>query len=195
MKLAAHCRWGCSGSLIDQAKVRRNLCGSELMSEIFPRGHVVFCDDIRHEQGNKPSFMGVYVQDMFVGVPFPTALPKFFAFVTYVDSIVAPHGNATIQLFLPGDADDKPSATTEIPMLEMAEKANKKTTTGRDATKLVIHLELQMVPFAIKEAGFVRVVAVHADDTLELGKLEVASSPLVPAAEPRPSKPDETPGN
>jgi hypothetical protein len=163
------------------------------MSDTFPRGYVVFCDDIRHEEGGKPSFMGVYLHTMFVGAQFPTALPKFFAFVTYIDSLATPHGNVTIQLFLPGDADDKPSATTGIPILEMAEKASKKTATGRDATKLVIHLELQMVPFAIKESGFVRVVAVHADGILELGKLEVALHPQVSATESQSPQPKEPP--
>ncbi len=163
------------------------------MDQTFPSGYVIFCDDIRHEQGNKPSFMGVYTQDMFIGVPFPTALPKFYAFVTYVDSLDAPHGNVTIQLFLPGDADDKPSATSEIPFLEMAEKAPRKTATGREPTKLKLHLELQMVPFAIKEAGFVKVVAVHSGGTLELGKLEVASLPAPSVAEAPASAPKDKP--
>jgi hypothetical protein len=41
--------------------------------EIF--GHLLVCDDIRHEVGNKPSYMGVYTGDILVEV-FPFTLQK-----------------------------------------------------------------------------------------------------------------------
>ena len=37
--------------------------------------NTIFCDDIRHEVGNKFSYMGVYSVDMFVP-GFPVVLPK-----------------------------------------------------------------------------------------------------------------------
>jgi hypothetical protein len=40
-------------------------------------GHALFCDDIRMEVGNKPSFMGCYSGEMNVPASFPAFLPKF----------------------------------------------------------------------------------------------------------------------
>jgi hypothetical protein len=43
--------------------------------------HALWCDDIRHEIGNKPSFMGVYTSAL--GVPqLPLALPKLCCWLT-----------------------------------------------------------------------------------------------------------------
>lgn len=41
---------------------------------------VLWCDDIRNEVGNKPSFMGVYTGELVVPA-LPTVLPKLCAFV------------------------------------------------------------------------------------------------------------------
>jgi hypothetical protein len=147
------------------------------MEQFLPRGFVIFCDDVRHEEGGKPSFMGVYTQSMFVGATFPAAVPKFFAFVSYVDSLSEPHGDVTIQLFLPGDPDDKPSATAELPILKMVEASPKKTPAGNDATKLSVQIELQMIPLVIKQEGIIRVIAIFDGGSIELGKLEIASRP------------------
>lgn len=38
--------------------------------------YCVFCDDIRHEIGNKISYMGVYSSSMFFGANDPVLLPK-----------------------------------------------------------------------------------------------------------------------
>lgn len=41
--------------------------------------HVLWCDDIRNEVGNKPSFMGVYTQGLVVP-SLPTVLPRLAVF-------------------------------------------------------------------------------------------------------------------
>lgn len=43
--------------------------------------HVIWCDDIRQEVGNKPSFMGVYTGEMVVPTR-PAILARFAAHVT-----------------------------------------------------------------------------------------------------------------
>lgn len=164
------------------------------MNRTFPRGWVVFCDDVRHEIGNKPSYMGVYHNFMFVSNAFPILLPKFVAAVTYIDSLAAPHGNVTIQLFLPGDSDDKPSSTVPIDVEEFIRKSNPQSATGRPATKLNFQFELQITPFLIKEPGFIKVLVAMADDTMELGRLEIASAVTANAPEITPDAVNPAPG-
>lgn len=56
------------------------------MSE--PRvAHAMFCDDVRMEIGNKPSFMGCYSGDMGIPMPFPAKLPKFGFFLVLICDI------------------------------------------------------------------------------------------------------------
>jgi hypothetical protein len=52
------------------------------MPDTYPKGNVIFCDDIRLEFGNKPSFMGMYLDHIFLGADFPTALAKLCMYVT-----------------------------------------------------------------------------------------------------------------
>ena len=51
--------------------------------------YVIWCDDIRHEQGDKLSFMGVYQSTL--GVPsVPITIPRLAAFVTVTTPIGRP---------------------------------------------------------------------------------------------------------
>ncbi|MEI8395811.1 MAG: hypothetical protein WCF85_13810, partial [Rhodospirillaceae bacterium] len=39
------------------------------------RAHCIFCEDIRHEMGNKLSFMGIFHSDMIIGCAPPSEMP------------------------------------------------------------------------------------------------------------------------
>lgn len=67
----------------------------------------LFCDDIRHEVGNKVSYMGVYNGQLLVP-QFPTVLPKLIVATTVVTSVDEPFEQLTVRLF----KDDK--VLTEI---------------------------------------------------------------------------------
>ena len=59
---------------------------------------VIFCDDIRHEVGNKVSYMGVYNGQLFVP-QFPTFLPKLVVVTSVVTSVDEPFEQLTVRLF------------------------------------------------------------------------------------------------
>lgn len=67
----------------------------------------LFCDDIRHEVGNKVSYMGVYNGQLLVP-QFPTILPKLVVVTSVVTSVDEPFEQLTVRLF----KDDK--VLTEI---------------------------------------------------------------------------------
>ena len=62
----------------------------------------IFCDDIRHEVGNKVSYMGVYNGQLLVP-QFPTLLPKLVVVTSVVTSVDEPFEQLTVRLFM----DDK----------------------------------------------------------------------------------------
>jgi hypothetical protein len=53
------------------------------MSIAHPYVHTLWCDDIRMEVGNKPSFMGVFTGDLLVPA-IPTVLPRLGAYTWVV---------------------------------------------------------------------------------------------------------------
>jgi hypothetical protein len=46
--------------------------------------HTIWCDDVRQEIGNKPSFMGVYTGSMVLESSLPFTLPRLFAWTWVV---------------------------------------------------------------------------------------------------------------
>lgn len=59
--------------------------------------HAIFCDDIRHEIGNKFSYMGVYSSNLFVK-EMPVTLPKLCVAVTAQTPISHPFKKLDIGL-------------------------------------------------------------------------------------------------
>ena len=51
--------------------------------------HAIWCDDIRQEVGNKPSFMGVYVGGMTVGST-PVVLPRLAVYAWIISPLDEP---------------------------------------------------------------------------------------------------------
>ncbi len=59
--------------------------------------HALWCDDIRQEVGNKPSFMGAYVAGLTVS-SLPTVLPRLSVYVWATTSIEHPFGKAVVKI-------------------------------------------------------------------------------------------------
>jgi len=68
--------------------------------DIAKKHHVILCDDVRNEVGNKLSFMGVYGPELWVGkVP---ALMPHLCFVVMLDRIEQSFISAKARVTLPG---------------------------------------------------------------------------------------------
>jgi hypothetical protein len=59
--------------------------------------HALWCDDIRQEIYNKPSFMGVYVGGLTVPL-LPTILPKLSVYIWVTTSIEHPFEKAVVKI-------------------------------------------------------------------------------------------------
>ena len=59
--------------------------------------HTVWCDDIRQEIGNKPSFMGVYTAGIVLG-QLPTVLPRLGVFTWLSTAIDKPFKKFTLRV-------------------------------------------------------------------------------------------------
>ena len=72
---------------------------------------VIWCDDVRHEIGNKPSFMGVYTGDMQLP-SLPIVLPKLAVHI----NVATPRDKLFKQLKIRLLRNDSPASVAEIAM-------------------------------------------------------------------------------
>ena len=147
------------------------------MSEILPNGYVIFCDDIRHEVGNKPSYMGVYLTDLNLHQPaFPATLHKLCVSATYMRSNADRKASPVLKIYLPGDAE--PIAQAALPSDQMPAKET--NTLGEPTTKFFFRIDIAFSPITLNRAGKMRVVVQQDDDELEIGALMVSLAPPTP---------------
>lgn len=72
------------------------------MSKVARFVHTTFCDDIRHEQGNKVSLMGIYQGSIIVPNGNPAILPRLHALVEAQTPIDRPFEKLSVELQLNG---------------------------------------------------------------------------------------------
>jgi|SRR5262249_50572451 len=140
-------------------------------------GYTIFCDDIRIEIGGKLTYVGVYQGGtMLVPGSFPATVPKLALGIVYKqrhDKVVLPF---TLWIFLPGDADDKPSIIAEMPedaaraAIEEAKATAEKMTTEVFAT---LNSQFAITPLHIAQPGLLKVRAVRGDQLIGLGSLNI----------------------
>jgi hypothetical protein len=141
-------------------------------------GYTIFCDDIRTEVGGKVTYVGCYAAPrMFIATPFPVTLPKLAMAVYYFqkrDKVILP---ITFWIFLPGDADDKPSIVAGI----APESAEQVIREGEEtAKKLGIEnvygatlAQFSLVGTVIQKPGPIKVRAVRGDSLIRLGAIDI----------------------
>lgn len=72
--------------------------------------HAIFCDDVRHEIGNKTSYMGVYSEQLLVP-QFPFLLPKLCVMASVVTGLEEPFEELAVRLL----KDDEVLAEVIVP--------------------------------------------------------------------------------
>jgi len=113
---------------------------------------VTFCDDIRHEVGNKMSLIGCYQGELMVETA-PTALPKLCALIAATTLKVKPFKTLTIRVI----KDDAELARLEIPEAGLTEVAQNNI--DATATRKSISTALMFAPFVIDKPSVLRVLA------------------------------------
>jgi Family of unknown function (DUF6941) len=138
-----------------------------------PDGYTIFCDDIRAEQGNKFSLMGIYRAEMLVHQPFPVTVPKLGFYVVHREDPTVPLHKMQLRIYVPGDPDDKPSYSADVePMAAGAPPQPPAPDTRRT---FLAHVLLNGV--VLKEEGRIRVRMHHEDKVVKLGSLRIKHAP------------------
>jgi len=149
----------------------------------LPGGHVIFCDDIRHEINGKITFVGTYTNIMFVNGTFPVTLPKICLGIVYreePDSLEP----VTIKAFMPsGEGEALLVELNYEPQAEMIPPPTEEFT-FREA-----RFTLEVPNFVIPEESKILVRAYRGNDEIRLGRLGIVLNPT-PLAEmtPQPSE-------
>jgi hypothetical protein len=145
-------------------------------------GYTIFCDDIRQEMGGKISFMGVYSGTMFIHGEFPFTLPKFGFGITLMQRREILEPNIQVKIFLPGDAEETPSISTQAS--ETVEGTVAAQTAAAveglpmgDERVVAMHMHLIAAPLIFKEPGIMKVRALRRGDLIRLGSIRVVSQP------------------
>jgi hypothetical protein len=124
--------------------------------------HVVFCDDVRQEVGNKMSLIGVYGADLFVN-ELPIVLPKLAIFITVATEESNPFASLSLAIYR-GDEriseiviGDQDLANTRQQAHDLPDAENA-TTLG--PPRLITHnAVVAIAPFPIEKPQILRIIA------------------------------------
>lgn len=148
--------------------------------------HTLWCDDIRHEIGNKPSFMGVYNLDLVMPT-LPAILPRLSAFITVGTPANQPFKK--LQIRVEKNDAEQAIASIEVPADQLTEMAAELSNRPTDPTDLEnteprgiamsFIIQLGSMPITETTKSFKVWVDTEAD-TLESFKLRVSAPAMHP---------------
>lgn len=122
-----------------------------------------FCDDIRHEVGNKFSLVGCYTGEMITEM-LPVALPKFCASIAVHSRISNPFKKLSVKALL----NDVLIAEQEIPegaiLIEDQLSSFKK---ADFITKFSINIQFVFSPFLVEADSWLSIVAETEDGLIQ----------------------------
>lgn len=131
----------------------------------------LFCDDIRMEIGNKPSFMGVYTGDIVLPPDPPpdmqVVLPRFAIMVWLFCDITDKAERVAVRVFAPPGRTEV--IFTEIP----PEQIKMPVATTEGAAKFVFSAGFPINNFHLACEGTIEVVVETERETLVAGRLRV----------------------
>ena len=132
----------------------------------------IYCDDIRHEIGNKMSFMGCYQSELFVPTA-PIGLAKLCVYLTILTPKARPFKSLTFRVVL----DDQ----TELARLEIPPEgfADLQEVPDDTATRKAINTAMVFSPFIIEKASVLRVVADTEEGEISGPRLLIKVAPEV----------------
>lgn len=162
-----------------------------IVNPSLPSGHVIFCDDIRHEVTGKVTFVGTYTNFMYINGSLPIALSKFCMGIVYRDERDSLE-NVTIKIFMPGDKEDGPSAEYHItPQADMVPPP----ATSDEFVFREYRMFFEAPGAIITEEGRIRVRAYKGDDVIRLATLTVAVNPDPSGQPPQAEQQPESEGS
>ncbi len=148
------------------------------MSEIgrqTPFGFVLFCDDIRQEQGGKVTLVGMYGPNMLFDAPFPITVPKLGIVVKYFERPAESTDPLQLVIFMPGDEDEKPSIVADVPRQQLRSLPGKPES-NQDELRWMATMNLVLSPITFTTLGRMKVRMRRGSDIINLGSLRIETS-------------------
>jgi hypothetical protein len=142
-----------------------------------PTGFCVFCEDIRQEINGKQSYIGVFVgSELKVLGVLPASIGKFSIQATFRQRVTDGLEPITLEVHLPGDDDDKPTARIDAPIEDLAAQLPA-AAPDVDDPFLEVAIGFQFNPLAITQEGRITVSAIKSGKRYRIGSLRVISEP------------------
>jgi hypothetical protein len=136
---------------------------------------VIYCDDVRHEVGNKQSLIGVYPGDLYLEA-LPAVLPK----LCMVATLVIPAGECFESLRIKAMQDEHclfESGDMPPPGDEVIQGASAGDDEGDEGPMMRLSLVLVLSPFQVDEEISLRVVAELDGRALSSRRLRIRRRP------------------
>lgn len=124
-----------------------------------------FCDDIRHEVGNKYSLMGCYGGEMIID-KLPALLPKLCVQVRVLTPVDQPFTKLLIRAVLNGES----IAEVDVPAQKMAQSYQASLS---DAEQHVVVAIIAISPLPVSEPCQLKIEAETEDDVLRGNSLSI----------------------
>lgn len=141
----------------------------------------IFCDDIRHEMGNKLSFMGCYQSELIVP-SMPTVLSKLCIHVSACTPKPKPFKALTLRLL---QDDDKELARIEVPAEGLTDSPQSHDET---ATRITVSTAIVFSPFVIEKLTSLRLMATTEEGDIVGPRLMIKTLPKQEIEPPPPSQ-------
>jgi hypothetical protein len=134
-------------------------------------GYSIFCDDIRLEIDGKVTYVGAYTSGiLLVKTDFPVTLPKFCVAIFFNQKKGLFKPSLRIQIYLPGDTDEKASIEAEVTAQEPPSIGNPE---NREYT--MFGSNMVFAPFTIDQPGRIKVRILRDGVLHRMGNLRVLS--------------------
>lgn len=132
--------------------------------------HTIWCDDIRQEVGNKPSFMGVY-SDGIVLPSLPVVIPRLCVYSWIATPIEKPFHSLALKVIR-----DDGNVLVELPKIDNVDETIRVRREG--AERIIVMAGINMGQVEIPESCKFLTVRVETDsETLEGSKLHIDINP------------------
>lgn len=140
-----------------------------------PRGHVIFCDDIRLEVDGKRQYLGIYTALITLHAEPPVVLPKLCIAIDYFERPNESEESVEIQVFLPGAQIDLEPPLVNF-KIEREQFLSIPVPTDPDAEdpQIGVSMNFTLSNVQLNAAGRIKVRAKRGDDIIRLGSLLVA---------------------
>jgi hypothetical protein len=139
----------------------------------LPSGFVIFCDDIRHEIGDKATYVGVYTGQMILVGNLPMTLPKLCAAITLRISPPTEIIRPIIRMHISGQDQPLFEFMGEIQPVTGQQNDILFDQTPDSITIMQMGAFAQMQGIMINEPSKIRVSAYIGDDEYRLGTLDI----------------------